>query len=261
MDMKIWYQSYTRIGNDPRWQRYEDDLKSYVQRVARPGTVVEVHGVEVMAPKMFESDYMQHLHTAQIMKYALQAESEGYDAFCLGGTLDIGHACLREVLDIPVAFIAESSFYTACLLARRFGIVGQSEQSMRRKMDLVKYHGLSERCVDAVHMGTSNLDVINLFNNDPDRFIEMFVSASRRSIALGAGALIPGFGAVGSFFGERGIHDIDGIPIVDIVASVIKTAETLFDFKKLGMRRSRLGGGNHASKEELLAARVIYGAL
>ena len=257
--MKIWYQSYTRIGHDPRWKRYEDDLKSYVQKVARPGTEVDVHGVEKMAPKMFESEYMQHLHTAQVIDNALRAERAGYDAFCLGGTLDIGHASLREVLDIPVAFIAESSFYAACLLARNFGIVGQSAQSVRRKMELVKYHGLAERCVPPVHMNTNNLEVINLFANDPQRFIELFTEASRKSIALGAGALIPGFGAIGSFLGERGIHDIDGIPIVDIVAVVIKTAEMLVDLKNLGLQRSRLGMHNYASKEELIAARKLYG--
>ncbi len=33
--MKIWYQSYTRVGFEPRWKSYEEDLKSHVQRVAR----------------------------------------------------------------------------------------------------------------------------------------------------------------------------------------------------------------------------------
>jgi len=257
--LKIWYQSYTRIGHDRRWKTYEDDLKSYVQKVARPGTEVVVHGAEKMAPKMFESEYMQHLHTAQVIDNALQAERSGYAAFCLGGTLDIGHTSLREVLDIPVAFIAESSFYTACLLARKFGIVGQSQQSVRRKMDLVRYHGLEQRCVPAIHMNTNNFEVIDLLANDPQRFIDQFTEACRKSIELGAGALIPGFGAVGSFLGERGIHDIDGVPIVDIIAVVIKTAEMLVDLKELGLQRSRLGMYNYASKEELLAARKLYG--
>ena len=257
--MKIWYQSYTRIGFDPRWKSYEDDLNAYVQKVARPGTRVDVHGVQKMAPKMFESDYIQQMHVAQVIDNALQAEREGYDAFCVGGTLDLGHVSLREVLDIPVAFIAESSFYAACLLARKFAIVGQGEKSLRRKLELVTYHGLEQRCVPGAHMNSNNLEIIDLLGQDPQRFIDMFTEASRKCIAAGAGVLIPGFGAIGSFLGQRGIHDIDGIPILDIVAVVIKTAEMLVDLKNLGLKRTRQGMYSYVSKEELLAARKIYG--
>ena len=257
--MKIWYQSYTRIGFDPRWQGYEEDLKAYVQKVARPGTTVDVRGVQKMAPKMFESEYIQQMHVAQVIDNALQAEREGYDAFCVGGTLDLGHTCLREVLDIPVAFIAESAFYAACQLARKFAIVGQGEKSLRRKMELVTYHGLDQRCVPGAHMNSNNLEIIDLCAQDPERFIGMFTQASRNAISNGAGVLIPGFGAIGSFLGQRGIHDIDGVPILDIVAVVIKTAEMLVDLKSLGLSRSRHGVNCYASKDDLIEARKIYG--
>jgi len=257
--VKIWYQSYTRIGFDPRWKPYEDDLRSYVQKVARPGTIVEVHGVEKISSRVFESEYIQQLHVNQVLDNALAAERGGYDAFCVGGTLDLGHAALRELLDIPVAFIAESSLYAACLLARKFGFVGQSEQAVRRKMDLVRYHGLMERSVPGTHMNSSNLEIVDMLAADPDRFIGMFTEAARRCIANGAGVLIPGFGAIASFFGERGIHDIDGIPILDLTAVVIKTTEMLVDLQQLGLKRSRLGTYNYASKAELLEARRIYG--
>ena len=258
--MKIWYQSYTRVGFDPRWKPYEDDLKAYVDKVARPGTVVEVHGVEKLMPRIFESEYIQQLHVGQVIDNALKAESLGYDAFCVGGTLDIGHVALREILDIPVAFIAESSFHAACLLAPKFGIVGQSEQSNRRKLELVRFHGLQERCAGGHSMNTSNLEIVDMLNSDPERFIGMFTETSRRCIADGAGVLIPGFGAIGAFLGRRGIHDIDGIPILDIVAAVVKTSEMMVDFHNLGIRRSRKSQGNHASKEDILEARRIYGA-
>lgn len=258
--MKIWYQSYSTIGFDPKWKTYEDDLAGYVQKVARPGTEVEVHGVQRMAPNMFYSEYIQYLHVAEVIENALRAEREGYDAFCVGGTLDLGHPYLKELLDIPIAFIAESSFHAACLLARKFGIIGQGEEPLRRKMDLVRYHDLEQRCVPGVHMGSNNLEILKIMGEDPQRFIDMFTQASRKSIALGAGALVPGFGAIGSFLGQRGIHAIDGVPIVDVVAVVIKTTEMLVDLNNLGMKRSRRGTYCYASKEDLLAARKIYGA-
>jgi len=74
-------------------------LKNYVKKVARPDTKVDVHGVAKYSPKMPDSDYMQFLHLPQVIENALQAEREGYDAFCIGGTLDLGHIYLREILD------------------------------------------------------------------------------------------------------------------------------------------------------------------
>ncbi len=257
--MKIWYQSYSAIGFDPRWKKYEEDLEKYVRKVARPDTKVDIRGVEKMAAKMTESDYMQYLHVAQVIERALQAEREGYDAFCIGGTLDLGHMYIREVLDIPVAFIAESSFYHACLLARRFGIVGMNERILRRQMDLVKFHGLEQRCVPGVHLDSTMLGVVELCEKEPKRVIDMFTKAARQLIASGAGAIVPGFGAISSFFGEQNVHDVDGIPIVDIVAVVIKTAEMLVDMQKLGEKRSRAGSYTYASKDDLLATRKFYG--
>lgn len=256
--MKIWYQSYTQIGVDPLWKAYEDDLKAYLQKVSRPDTHIDVFGVDVMASKLFESDYIQHLHVNQIVNAALRAERAGYDAFCLGGTLDLGYACIKEVLDIPAVFIGESSFLAACMVSRQFAIVGQGEKSLHRKMQLVKSYGLDQRCVAGAHMGSNNLEIVGWIANDPDRLLEMFARASRQAIANGAGSLIPGFGAIGSFLGQRGIHDIDGVPIIDIVAVVVKSAEMLVDLRRLGLQPSRAAFGNYASKEELMAAREKY---
>ena len=259
MHMKIWYQSYTQIGVDPAWKVYEDDLKAYLRKVARPDTSIDVYGVNVLVPKLFESDYIQHLHVAQIVDAALQAEREGYDAFCLGGTLDLGYSCIKEVLDIPAVFIGESSFLTACMVSRSFAIVGQGEKSLRRKMQLVREYGLDQRCVPGGHMGSNNLEIIGWIANDPQRLIDMFSQAVRQAIANGAGSLIPGFGAIGSFLGQREIHAIDGVPIIDIVAVTVKNAEMLVDLRKLGLSPGRAAFGNNTSKEELLDARRKYG--
>lgn len=258
--MKIWYQSYTAMGYDPSWKQYEDDLKDYARKVARPDTVVAVHGVEKMIQKMVDSDYMQYLHVSQVIEKALQAEREGYDAFCIGGTLDLGHNYLREVLDIPVAFIAESSFYNALLLARKFGIIGMNERILHRQMDLVRFHGLEGRSVPGVSLGHTLPEIIQLSEKDPQKVIEMFKTASRELISRGAGAIIPGFGAMSAFFGRHNVHEVDGIPIVDIVAVVIKTTEMLVDMKKLGVQRARAGSYTYVSKQDLMSARKFYGA-
>src|SRR3990172_1936456 len=81
--MRIWYQSYSAIGFDPRWTYYEEHLTRYVREVARPTTEVSVHGVPLMVDKMVNSRYLQYLHSRQIHENALEAERQGYDSFVL----------------------------------------------------------------------------------------------------------------------------------------------------------------------------------
>jgi allantoin racemase len=253
--MKIWYQTYAALGVDPKWDDYDTNLRSYVQKVARPDTQVDVHGVEKYFTKMTISEYVQSMHVAQVIDKALQAEREGYDAFCIGGTRDLGHEYLREVLDIPVAFIAESSYYYACQASRKFGVVSVNAEGLRKHEELISYHGLAQRCVPGAHVDSATVAHAELLLKDPQRAIDMFTEAARKVIAEGAGVLIPGFGAWSSLFGERSIRNIDGVPIVDCIAVVIKTAEMLVDLKNLGSQRAR----KKLSKEELIAARKLYG--
>jgi len=259
--LRIWYQSYTRIGFDPKWKNIENHLTRHIQRVARPDTEVDIYGVEKMSPKLTESGYIQFMHLSQVVENALQAEGKGYDAFCLGGTLDLGHSILREILDIPVAFILESSLYQACLFGTKFAIISLNEMMLQRQMELVKFYGLESRMVPSEHLNWSMPDFLELLENSPSSVIDAFTKTAKKVINRGAGVLIPGFGPLGSFFGERGFHEIEEIPIVDIIASVIKTAETLVDLSKMGIKRSRKGFYSYATKEELLAARQLYSLL
>src|SRR3989304_2813646 len=111
--MRIWYQSYSAIGFDPRWAYYEKNPARHAREVARPTTEVSVHGVPLMVDRMVNSRYLQYLHARQIHENALEAERQGYDAFVLGGMLDLPKHELQELLTIPVIFIAETSFHVA----------------------------------------------------------------------------------------------------------------------------------------------------
>lgn len=226
--------------------------------MARPDTKVDIYGVEKMSPKMTESDYIQFMHLSQVIENALLSERKGYDAFCLGGTLDLGGSILREVLDIPVAFIFESSLYQACLLGTRFAIIGLNEAMLQKQMGLVRGYGLESRMAPSEHLKWTMTDFLEFMEKDPQRVVDSFTETAKRAIEQGAGALIPGFGPLGVFLAERGLHEIEEFPIVDIIASVIKTAEVLVDLAKMGSKRNRKGFGSSATKEELMAARKLY---
>ncbi|MBI2831244.1 MAG: hypothetical protein HYX79_03200 [Chloroflexi bacterium] len=259
--MKIWYQSYTRVGFDPRWKYYEEGLEKHANKVARQGTVVEIHGVDKAYPDFSRYHYFMSMHLPQIIDNALRAEREGYGAFVVGGMLDPGYFELKEVLDIPVAFIAESSCQVACLLAPRFSVIGSRDPLVLQKTeDRIRLYGLEQRYIPAGCWEVGQLELQTEFTRNPQRVIEMVTEAARKPIEQGAGALIPGSGYLGIFLANQGITQVSGVPVVDSVRAVVGTAELLVDFQKGGISRCKQGASAAPTKEQVVAARKAYGA-
>ena len=118
--MKIWYQSMVTLDKDPIFNEYKATLRSYLNKVARPGTEVVVHGVETASPFLELYMYEELLHDRQIVDNVIQAERDSYNAFCIGCMFDPAFYALREVADIPVCSLAEASLLLACLLSPNF---------------------------------------------------------------------------------------------------------------------------------------------
>jgi hypothetical protein len=85
--MKIWVQSSGPVG-EPTHSAYEKSLQRHVQRVARSGTLVDIHYIEVKPPGRDRYFSSMHLSTTQIIKSALRAEEDGYDAIAAVCTPD-----------------------------------------------------------------------------------------------------------------------------------------------------------------------------
>lgn len=257
--MRIWYQSYSAIGFDPRWAYYEEHLARYVRQVARPTTEVSVHGVPVMAPGMVDSRYLQHMHARQVHDNALAAERQGYDAFVLGGMLDLAYHELGELLTIPAVFIAETSFHVACLLSPTFSVVAPNEAVLRGIEARVADYGLGRRYVPGVHLGGQPLEEMVESFADPGPVLDRIARAAREVIQRGARMIVPGFGALNVFLVAQGVRECDGVPVLDNTAVLIKMAEARVDLHRRGTRRGRWGSGPAPAPEALRAARRLYG--
>ncbi len=257
--MRIWYQSYSAIGFDPRWAYYEEHLARYVREVARPTTEIAVHGVPIMVPGMVGSRYLQHLHARQVHDHALMAERQGYDAFVLGGMLDLAYHELHELLTIPAVFIAETSFHVACLLAPNFSVLGPNDAVLRGIEARVAEYGLGQRYVPGVSLGGQPLEEIVESFADPRPVLDRIGQAARELIARGARMIVPGFGALNVFLVAQGVHELHGVPVLDNTAALIKMAEARVDLHRLGVTRGRRGPGPAPTPEELRAARRLYG--
>ena len=258
--MKIWYQAYNVSARaDPKWRYFEEACERYVPKVARPDTEIHFSWVEKRAPKMTVSKYIQYLHVGQVIENAIQAEREGFDAFVLGGMRDLGYSELREAVGIPVVFMGETSYLLACLLAPQFSLIHTDEAPLQDAMALIKKYGLEDRSLPGAHIGYSHTDLIAACESEPQRIIEEVRAAARIAIKQGAEILVTGFAALSVFLAEQGIREINGVPVLDSQAAVIKAAEMMVDLRRLGMPKPRKGPLFDVSRDDIQTARKVYG--
>ena len=256
--MRIWWQSSIALNRDPVWNEYEQSLKNHVQKVARPDTIVDIHGVKIMTPGTENCHYFEDLNTLQVVDNAIHAEREGYDVFVFGHGLDSGSLGIRQIVDIPVLFGAETPCLLACLLSPNFSLIGFNTAALLRAEEWVRRYGLQERYVRG---GCFQIDLVQLqqgFTN-PDSVITLATKAAREIIKQGACMLIPSCMSLNMIFAKSGVKDIDGVPILDTAAALVKTAELMVDLKAIGISRSKSGLYAPVSKEELTQVRKLYG--
>lgn len=255
--MRIWLQSAAALGRDSMWADYEKVLKKHVQAVARPDTTVDLHGVKVMTTGIDRSHYFESLNTAQIINNALKAEKKGYDAFALACMLDPGFFELREVVNIPIAFSLESACYVSCLLAPKFALLAYSDIMLQRLTEYVKHYGLGERLVPSGCFSTT-LEALQDGFKDPEPLLKGAREVAKKAAEQGADMLISTCGCLNMIFINHGIREIEGVPVIDSVGTVVKTAEFLVDLKNIGVDRVNRGLYTRVTKEELSAVRKLY---
>lgn len=233
--MKIWHQSFTVLDD---LGAYQDALKKHFTAVARPDTEIHLHG---MSPGTYNTNYpgsdirhasLQYVHGLQFMSAAVQAQQQGYDAFALSTLPEPALREIRALVDIPVIGYGESAMITACVLGRKFGVLNFIEDMDELIKENVKGHGLESRFAGARPVGFTFNDVLDGFD-DPTRLIERFNDAARRLIAEGADVIIPGEAPLNVLMARHGVSSVDGVPILDSLATWVKHAEMMVDLRRL----------------------------
>ncbi|MEA3442513.1 MAG: aspartate/glutamate racemase family protein [Chloroflexota bacterium] len=177
--MRIWYQSSTSLGLDPMWNPYLESLKKHVKEVARAGTTVDIHGVEVMHPLVERSCYTEYLNQSQIINNAISAEKESYDVFCVGCTLDPGFLEIREVVGIPVAFLSESCLHLASILADKFSLLSYNKAVLLALGRKIRQYGMEQQFISCSSFELSMSDLVSGFQN-PEPIIDVVRQAGRQ---------------------------------------------------------------------------------
>jgi allantoin racemase len=215
---------------------YATTLSRILARAAAPGTEVAVQG---LAPGRAVADqyrYLELLDTPEILDNGLKAEADGFDAILIGNVFEPGLHALRELLNIPVLGLCESSVHLACLMRASFSIVNVNPKFTRRVTENVAATGLAGRMVSIDEMQVERGAVLDrAFEDDAvrDHVVGWFAEAARRGIAKGAETVIPAGGIVMTILAHAGVHQVDNVPIVNGLIALVKTAEMAVQIRQL----------------------------
>lgn len=255
-DKTIWVQSCSAESDAAIWQAYQDSVRRHARKVVRPGWSVEFHGVRQTYPGIDFVDSAVQLAATEVVANAIRAEQAGYAAFAFISTNDAGNREVRELTGIPCAFIVEAAVHAAAQLGSRFAFLTHNPGS-RKKMEQLtaERFALGSMLVEGASLQMTYRDFAGM-HQDPASYLGQFEREARSAIARGARVLIPAGGPLNMFFVDQGFRQVDGVPLLDIVAVVLKEAERMADLRALGMPTR--GGGSLVSAEQRDQLRALF---
>jgi allantoin racemase len=254
--MKIWYQSYT----DPDEHReYIGRLGKFLQSAAAPGTTIDLKGLVPSA---------KHVHgltefrcAERVIRNAVQAEREGYDAFIIGHFQDAGLNEAKSVVDIPVVGLGESSMLYACTLGRKIGLVTIDDVFIPWHEDQVIRYGLEKRVVGVRAINTNLDEFMRAFATDEGYrlVVERFCTQVAPLVASGIDVVLPAGGLPMLLLSREKGFAVGGAPVVNGIPVAVKMAEAAVALRRLNglgvSRASNFAKPPAQALEEFLAAR------
>ncbi len=225
--MKLFYQSMG-VARRSESGPYARILASTLRGAAEPGTEIDVAGLGPGKAIADQYRYLELLDTAEVLDNGLRAERDRYDAFLIGNVFEPGLHALREVLNIPVLGLLESSIHLASLMGASFSIVNVNPKFRRRVAENVAATGLNSRLISIDDMRVERGQVLDRAFEDKatlDQIVTQFQEAARIGIAKGAETIIPAGGIVMTILAFANVHQIDDVPIVNGLIALTKMAE------------------------------------
>jgi allantoin racemase len=230
-EMKIWYQSGLSFERFPAYRKY---LQEHVEAAADPGVQIEFHGTTKGGTGV-EYRFTEYFFAREIIENALKAGQQGFDAFTLGTTNEAGLFQAREVLNIPVIGITESSMLVACMMGRNFALITPNEKMIPHYEEAVRIYGLKDRLASIQSMNFQIPELGKVFE-DPaaqKKQQQEFMAGAQKTIDSGAEVIIPMGGIAGLFLAKSGLHKVGDVPVLDTISIVVQMTQMMVKLNKI----------------------------
>jgi Asp/Glu/hydantoin racemase len=205
-----------------------------VEAVARPGTTIDVVDLKrgYTDPT---TPYTAAYNAIGMVERAYEAEKKGYDAFVIGCAFDPGLRESRALLSIPVVAPTESAALLASTLGNKFSIIAIDPSWCPVIERIVQSYGLGDKlasvsCPPGLTMPTA---FGMMFGGEQEKLVELMTKEMTKVMKEnGAEVFTVGCTVAATVLTMRGVHEVDGAPVLDLIAAEIKMAETMVDLKR-----------------------------
>lgn len=245
--MKIWYQSLTRPS---AWEGYNSALRDVLNAAKDVDTEIEVHGILKRGGIGDQYRYLEFIEAQEVLENVEQASQQGFDAFLIGNICDPGIREAREITNIPVLGLGETSFHLASFLGANFSLVTGTEKHLPKITENVRKYGLHDNLHSVHAMQVTRLvDLDEGFTSTPAKqaLVEQFLVESELAVAKGAEVIIPAVGVLMVLLAQQNIHSTkSNVPILSGVNALVKMGE-------MAVRLRRLMQGSWTSRRNMYA--------
>jgi Asp/Glu/hydantoin racemase len=181
------------------------------------------------------------LNDREVFEGVIQVAKKGYDAIIPVCANDPIVDIARQAVEIPVVAPLQSSLLFATMMGNKFGCIATAPETCLIVEELINKYGLKEKAVRVRPLGIPGKEQLGSLI-DAHHKIEAFKRAARKSIADGAEIIIPACIAMtlalrlapGCDEYPNGLEEVDGVPILDVLGTTIKVAESMVTLKKAG---------------------------
>jgi len=239
--MRIWWQSSTPIHSS-ELKEYREALTKHLNSVKRSNTEISVNGVERGSLEL-HLNFTLALNSfgpGGVLDKMIQADREGFDAVAIGCFQDPALQEARELTDIPIFGLAETSVHMACMLGNRFSGVAFCDKEAQYFDAIVRKYGLENRAVPFASLGMDFETVFKKGLSDPSEVMDNFRKCLKTLSLSGVEVVLPACGCVNTIVVREKITEMEGMLILDISTLLLKITEAMADFYKMtGVSRSR----------------------
>jgi Asp/Glu/hydantoin racemase len=230
MTYKIWFQGATdKVHMAPYIAKVEAHLKSILD----PEFSATFH---TTTPPATTTHAITEFRIARnLIRNAVEAEKQGYDAMAITHFQDAGLAEVKSVAEIPVLGLGETTLFHACTLGRKLGLITINPVFIPWHEDQVIRYGLQQRVVGVRAVEATVADFINAFADRKafDALYPKWEKEVRWLLNNGADVIVPAGGLPMMLFSG----EFEGAPVVNGVTLIAKSAELAIKLRKLGMAK------------------------
>lgn len=237
------------------WRTYDEILKIHTKKMF-PNMVIDHYWVEKGHPDM-EYKLLNAYNIIDGFKKVIEAQEKGYDAVVIGCSMDVGLREIRQVVNIPVAGLAESAMLCGCLLGQRFASITTNKMMKSRIEELIRIYGLENRALSVKSIEMS-LEELGEALDEPEKLKKLFVAEASNAVEEGADVILCGCGLLDALRIREGINRIRSAPVVDSIVASISMVRALTNLRKAGISISRSGIYTSPTAEAIEEAKRLY---